>query len=466
MGKLMSCYLMPHAPILLPEIGDSQIKNIKSTFNACYEVASDIARIAPDTIIMITPHGPVFEDAIAISANDVVYGNFEQFGNEYIGMECTIEKNLTEKIASLAMQNKIPVIKINKTSAKVYGAFTELDHGSMVPLYFINKKHKNYKLVHITYGMISKIDLYKFGMIIKKSLEESNNNAILIASGDLSHCLSNEGPYDYCEDGEKFDKQLIGLLEQGDVVGIFNMDNLLVRNAYECGLRSCYIMLGVMNGYDIKGKLLSYEGPFGVGYGVMKFDMNNKKVDISDKIYETLEKTYQEKQKNSSPYIRLAQQSLSEYLNTGKYIDIPDYVTDDMLTNKRGVFVSIKKYGKLRGCIGTIFPETKSIANEIIQNAVSAGILDPRFMPIRESELKEIDFSVDILTEPELTTREILDPVKYGIIVKCQNKQGLLLPNLEGVNTIGEQIEIALSKAGIMNGEEYEIFRFEVKRYK
>lgn len=146
-------------------------------------------------------------------------------------------------------------------------------------------------------------------------------------------------------------------------------------------------------------------------------------------------------------------------------MDIPSYVTEEMKKLKRGVFVSLKKEGQLRGCIGTIFPVTKSISQEIIRNAVEAGLHDPRFMPVEEDELEEIDFSVDVLTEPERALKEELDPKVFGIIVRSRGKTGLLLPDLEGVDTVEEQLSIALQKASISPQENYTIERFKVIRH-
>ena len=164
--------------------------------------------------------------------------------------------------------------------------------------------------------------------------------------------------------------------------------------------------------------------------------------------------------------MRLARESLTNYLINGNYIDIPSYVTDEMKKTKRGVFVTLKKEGILRGCIGTFLPTTKNVCEEIIKNAVSAGIHDSRFSPVQIEELDDIDFSVDVLTEPQRASIEELDPKKYGIVVKSKSKVGLLLPDLEGIDTVEEQISIALQKGGISANEEYIIEKFEVIRHK
>lgn len=165
------------------------------------------------------------------------------------------------------------------------------------------------------------------------------------------------------------------------------------------------------------------------------------------------------------PYVRLAKQTLEEYIQNGTTPSI-EGVDKELLENKAGAFVSLKKDGDLRGCIGTIGPTTSCIAEEIVQNAVSAGTKDPRFTPVRPDELEDLHYSVDILMEPEpVTSVDQLDVKKYGVIVRNGGRQGLLLPDLEGVDTPNMQLNIAMQKAGITPGEPILVDRFEVIRH-
>lgn len=466
MGTIKAFYTMPHPPIVVPEVGRGEEKKIKATTDAFCKASEEIASLGIDTIIIVTPHGPVFSDAIALSCEDGIKGDLGNFRAPQVSFDIEINVSLTEKIIDIAESEGIQTAKITKRTARRYGIDYELDHGTMVPLYFINKKISNYKLVHITYGMLPKLQLYKFGMCIRKAVEDSGTNAAFIASGDLSHKLSHDGPYGYVPEGEVFDREITSLLQKGDVEEIFNMDYKIIEKAAECGLRSYYVMLGAMNGYDFKGNLLSYEGTFGVGYSIMSFSLEKSNRDMYNVLIEKNKVKFKQKTANADPYVRLARESLTHYLLQGSYMDIPDYVPEEMLNTKRGVFVSLKKEGQLRGCIGTIFPVTDSVAEEIIRNAVEAGTQDPRFSPVREDELENIDLSVDVLTEPEKTTREQLDPKKYGVIVRWRGRTGLLLPDLEGVDTVEEQLDIALRKAGIPSYADYSIERFEVIRHK
>lgn len=165
------------------------------------------------------------------------------------------------------------------------------------------------------------------------------------------------------------------------------------------------------------------------------------------------------------PLVRLAKETVESYIKTGKVSPIKE-LTQEM-REQAGVFVSIKKHGQLRGCIGTFEPTKANVAEEIVANAISSATRDPRFSPVTESELEDLEYSVDILTRPEpVTDISQLDPKKYGAIVECGFRRGLLLPDLEGVDTVEEQIAICRAKAGILPDEPIKLYRFQVKRYK
>ena len=165
------------------------------------------------------------------------------------------------------------------------------------------------------------------------------------------------------------------------------------------------------------------------------------------------------------PLVELAKKTVETYVKQGK-TPHPKELTPEM-RQRAGVFVSIHKLDQLRGCIGTIEPEKDNVAEEIITNAVSSATRDPRFPPIAPNELDQLDYSVDVLTTPEpIPSQDQLDPKKYGVIVEAGFKRGLLLPDLEGVDSVDYQIEICRLKAGIAPDEPIKLYRFEVRRYK
>ncbi|HEX9020897.1 MAG TPA: AmmeMemoRadiSam system protein A [Nitrospirota bacterium] len=166
------------------------------------------------------------------------------------------------------------------------------------------------------------------------------------------------------------------------------------------------------------------------------------------------------------PLVKLAKDAVELYVREGKILEITEEELPSDLKLRAGVFVCLKVRGNLRGCIGTYQPAEPTIAREAVRNAISAATCDPRFMCVRAEELDSIEYSVDVLTPPEkVASKSELDPRRYGVIVQAGGRRGLLLPDLEGVNTVDYQISIALQKAGISPGTPVELSRFAVKRY-
>lgn len=169
--------------------------------------------------------------------------------------------------------------------------------------------------------------------------------------------------------------------------------------------------------------------------------------------------------KQLHPIVELAKDAVESYVRHGRVLKSEE-VTDEMKA-EAGVFVSIKKHGGLRGCMGTFEPTKANVAEEIVANAISSATTDPRFAPVMVSELDDLEYSVDILTRPEpVDSVDQLDPEEYGVIVESGFKRGLLLPAIEGVASVGKQIEICRAKAGILNDEPIKLYRFQVRRYK
>lgn len=469
MGKILGGYLFPHPPIILEEIGKGQEIKALLTIEGVKTLAKDIKEKAPDTIIIITPHGPLFSDAISISKEEDLFGDFKGFGHEDIKLKYKNNLKLIERIIKNSLEENIIIAEVDEDFAIDYNISLELDHGVMVPLYFIDKEYSDFNIVHITYGLLSPKELHTFGNKIRQAIEELDFNAIIIASGDLSHRLSDEGSYSYSPYGKEFDDKIVDILKRANMEEILTFDLSLAEKAGECGLRSLMIMAGVLGDYNLESQIISYEGPFGVGYCTAKIEVKGERIGDSllAKIIQEEKKKMELIRKNESSYVSLARKSLEYYIKEEKVIDIPENIDKEILEDEKAVFVTIYKDGMLRGCIGTIEPTKENLALEIINNAVSAGVKDPRFDIIEEEELVDLIYSVDILSKPEeISSTDELDVERYGVIVRKEGKSGLLLPNLDGVDSIEEQLSIALSKAGIKPNEEYELQRFEVIRHK
>jgi AmmeMemoRadiSam system protein A len=344
-----------------------------------------------------------------------------------------------------------------------------VDHGALVPLHFIGQAYRDFKLTLMNYGTLSPLELYSVGMTIRETIEEQDETFVVIASGDLSHRLADSGPYEFHPDGRRFDEKFLRALEEGDYETILFMDEKLCRNAGECGKRSAEILLGVLDGNKSHGEVLSYEGPYGVGYGVVRFEIIEG--DVAHSLYGNIRsramRDIKKVREGEDRYVRLARKTIELYVKTKTRLE-PDAedVSEEMTSRKAGVFVSIKKHGSLRGWICTSGHTQANIAVEIIRNAIEASSKDPRFFPVEEEEIEALTVSVDILGEAEpVVDISELNPQIYGVIVTSGYKRGLLLPDLEGVDTVEEQLRIALSKAGIQPSEPYDIEKFVVERH-
>lgn len=460
MGEILKAYIVPHPPIIIPSIGKGEEKAISSTIESYHEIGKEIKELAPEVIIVTTPHGPTYTDYIHISPGKKLKGSFKNFGAPNETMEFESESNLIDSIIEASNQLGI--------DAGYEGAQEDLDHGAMIPLYFITRYYTDFTLVRISIAGLPLEQLYNFGYCIQKVVSDYNKNVVFVASGDLSHRLLESGPYGFAPEGPLFDRTLADIIKEVDSKKLISIDQELCYKAGECGLRSFVIMAGALNGLNVNSKILSYEGTFGVGYMVAELTIDGQ--DLSRDLFSFFESKnlseVEATKKCEDAYVKLARESLEYYVKTGLVLDPPGHLPPDMISQRKGVFVSIKKHGNLRGCIGTISPAYGNVAEEIIYNAISAGTRDPRFNPVKKSELKDLLYSVDVLEEPEpISSIDELDVVRYGVIVTSGSRRGLLLPNLEQVDTPDQQVEIALYKAGISKDEPYKMERFEVIRH-
>lgn len=460
--SLLGAFIVPHPPLIIPEVGKGDEKKIRDTIYSYHEVAKRIAELKPDTIILTTPHSIMYSDYFHISPGTTAKGDFGRFGAKGVSFKVDYDEEFVEALEANAEREGVEAGTLGEKDAS-------LDHGTMVPLYFINEFLSDYKLVRIGLSGLSLPEHYQLGRCITQTSEKLNRRIVFVASGDLSHKLKEVGPYGFSQEGVQFDQEVTEAMRQGDFLKFLELSPDLCEAAGECGLRSFVIMAGSLTGKMVSSELLSYEGTFGVGYAVCEFKIiGEEKSRNFDEIFRDKQRALaKERQKSEDSYVHLARVSLETYITTGKHAKLPEHLPEELTARKAGVFVSLKKNGSLRGCIGTIAPVTDSIAKEIFRNAISAGLEDPRFPPVTETELEELVYSVDVLAEPEpIQSKAELDVKRYGVIVSYGRKRGLLLPNLEGVDTIDQQIEIARKKAGIYDNESYTLERFEVVRHK
>lgn len=458
---IVRAYALPHPPLAVPGVGRGQEKKISRSLQAFNDVSEEIADIAPETIVFITPHNVLYADYFHISPGESARGDFSRFNASGVRFETRYDTELVKEISRIAGREGVPAGTLGERDEK-------LDHGVMVPMWFINNRYKDYMTVRISQSGMDPSSHYRLGQFIAEAVELTGRKTVLIASSDMSHKLNHEGPYGYAPEGPEFDDTVVELLSKSDFLSLLEIPESLRERAAECGYNSLVVMAGCYDRRRVDTKILSYEGPYGVGYAIAAFAPGepDESRNFLEKFEESQFNSARRSRNDEDQYRALARRSLEYTVKNGKNLSLPDGLPDELIENKAGVFVSLHKNGRLRGCIGTIAPTTANIAREIIQNAVSAGLKDSRFDPVTTAELPYLTYKVDVLAEPEsVSGPEELDVKRYGVIVTSGYKRGLLLPNLDGIDTVEEQISIARKKAGISEGSPVKLERFEVIRH-
>ena len=447
---IVGAFMVPHPPMIVPEVGKGSEKQIAATTAAYTRVAEEIAALAPETIILSSPHATMYRDYFHISPGSQARGSFGSFRAPEVKFREEYDTELVKAIERIAQGQDFPAgTKGQREPA--------LDHGTMVPLYFIRQAYQNFKLVRIGLSGLPLREHYMLGQIIQSAVEETGRRAVYVASGDLSHKLQSYGPYGFAEEGPRYDARIMDVCGRGAFGELFDFDEDFCDAAAECGHRSFVIMAGALDGVAVEATSLSHEDVTGVGYGICTFHPKG----LDDSRHFLVAETQSE-----DPFVRLARVSLESYVRQRQVIPVPEGLPAELTQRRAGAFVSIHKHGQLRGCIGTIAPTRESLAEEIIHNAISASTRDPRFYPVTPEELDDLEINVDVLGEPEeIQSESELDVKRYGVIVTSGLRRGLLLPDLEGVDTAAQQVAIARQKAGIGAREPVKLQRFEVVRH-
>lgn len=459
--SVIAAFMAPHPPMIVPEIGRGSEKQILETTRAYERAAEETAALCPDTLVVLSPHSVMYADYFHISPGNGAKGSFRSFGAPGVRFSETYDVEFVKKLCVLADAEGFPAGTLGERDSA-------LDHGTMVPLWFIRRKYSGGKLVRIGLSGLPLTDHYRLGRLIARAADETGKRTVVIASGDLSHKLKEYGPYGFAAEGPEYDRRIMDVMGRAAFSELFDFDETFCEKAAECGHRSFVIMAGAFDGLKVRAEAVSHQDVTGVGYGVCTFYPEGEAEERRFlKLYlEKKERECRERAEKSDAYVKLARASVEAWVEGRGRISVPEDLPKEMTDRRAGVFVSLHKHGQLRGCIGTISATRRNVAEEIADNAVSACSRDPRFMPVTADELSCLEINVDVLGEPEpIASPDELDVKRYGVIVTSGRKRGLLLPDLEGVDTPEEQISIARRKGGISEKEPYSLERFEVVRH-
>lgn len=456
-SSLVFAGIAPHPPIMVPEVGREAIADVRSSIDAMAELTDRVVVSGAETVILISPHAPLQSQAFVAYDGPQLYGDFGSFRAPTTAVQAELDEELLTEITRAAATENLVTLRIRGL---------DLDHGTAVPLYFLQRNGWQGRVVALGYSYLSNTDHLRFGQCIRRAIDKTGRPVAFIASGDLSHRLKPSAPAGYNPEAHLFDEEIVDAIKSCVTSRIVDLDQELRRLAGECGYRSMLVALGVAEGFAQSCELFSYEAPFGVGYLVAQlFAAGNATANV-DILSAGIADVPSAQRAQDSNLPALARKVVENLVTTGEVIKPPENLSD-FLKQRAACFVSIKTHaGELRGCIGTIEPTKDTLAEEIILNAVSAATRDPRFPPVRADELPELRYSVDVLSPPEPATIDLLDPNVYGVIVEDESgRRGLLLPHLQGIDTAVRQVDIASRKAGIKPGAKVQLLRFRADRH-
>ena len=262
MSNVIYGMISPHPPIVVPEIGGKRLKEAEKTKTSLEAVSKKLKSLMPDTVVIITPHGEISQSTVHIYASHVFEGNFSAFGNTSVNIKCKGDPSLCHGILQEAKAQNIYAAEIQESF---------MDHGILVPYYYLNAAGVKCPVLPIAVSLVSLRSLFDFGKTVSKAAEASGKKIAVVASADMSHKLTQDAPARFSPRGKEFDEKLVELVKNNDVSGILGFDPVLAEDAGQDALWSIAILLGALDGSGLKSRVLSYEGPFGVGYMVAEF---------------------------------------------------------------------------------------------------------------------------------------------------------------------------------------------------
>jgi AmmeMemoRadiSam system protein A/AmmeMemoRadiSam system protein B len=474
-SSLVFAGIAPHPPIMVPEVGREASAEVQNSISAMAELTARVIASKAETVVIISPHGPLEANAFIAHDGPKLFGDFANFRAPTTSVHAELDEELLDQITRAAANEQLIVMRIRGF---------DLDHGTLVPLYFLQRNGWSGRVIALGYSFLSSDDHVRFGNCVRAAIEKLGRRVAFIASGDLSHRLKRDAPAGYDPDAHLFDEEVVEAIRSCNTDRILNIDQEMRRSAGECGYRSMLVAIGATRDLDSNCEVISYEAPFGVGYLVAQLagnDAGTEPLAQPSGLHSALTETGTATKSSAAPHRSdahplagargsvpaLARRTIETFITGSQVIDPPDDLPE-MFKVRAGCFVSIKtREGDLRGCIGTIDPVKDTLGEEIITNAISAATRDPRFTPVRAAELPNLKYSVDVLSAPEPCSLDDLDPKIYGVIVEDGNgfHRGLLLPNLEGIDTAEQQVEIASGKAGLTPNANVKLFRFRADRY-
>ncbi|MBR5953098.1 MAG: AmmeMemoRadiSam system protein A, partial [Pseudobutyrivibrio sp.] len=261
---IVGAFMAPHPPLIVPDIGKGGEKAVQQTIDSYEKVADEIAALEPETIIITSPHSILYSDYFHISPGKGAKGDFGDFGAAHISFDERYDEELRDRICDIAESQDFSAGQLGERNPK-------LDHGTMVPLWFIRRKYSGGKIIRIGLSGLGLLDHYRLGEMIKQAVDEVGRKVVFVASGDLSHKLQEHGPYGFAPEGPKYDDRIMDVARRAAFEEMFEFKEDFCEKAAECGHRSFVIMAGALDGVAVDAKVFSHHDVTGVGYGIASF---------------------------------------------------------------------------------------------------------------------------------------------------------------------------------------------------
>lgn len=422
--------LLPHPPLLVPDVGGERVQEVRRTQLGVRQVCQNLALCEPDCLVMITPHGESSPKGVTSLRGPEVRGSLARFRAPQVELRVKVDRALTELLAQAA-----PLVELTAG---------ELDHGLLVPLYYLREAGVDVPVAILNPGPGDARSHHALGVALGQALRRFPKRVAVVASGDLSHRLTADGPYGFDESGPVFDRGVVeGLRGRPDPEAILDLPPDLVKRAGVCGYKPLALLLGALP--PVSSEVFSYEGPLGVGYAAVGMQPDPP-----------LEPAV----------VALARAAVEAHVQG---LEAPRWPRPlpPALARQAAVFVTLRtRSGDLRGCVGTLQPMRPDLVEEIRAAAVGACSRDNRFQPVTRVELSSLTYSVYVLGPLEpIEGEEQLDPARYGVVVRQGARSGCLLPGIPAITTAQKQVELARQKAAIGKHEPITLERFVVERY-
>jgi len=427
--------LLPHAPIIIPAVAGPRAAEVAATTAAGAEVGRAVAGAVPDAVVITAPHGHRHPTELTLYTAGQLAGDLGRFG----APEVAVALPGAPKLARAALEAATGI------AVRPYSG-SALEYSTVVPLSFLTQAGWRGPTLVVALPYPGKVDPAALGEAVARAATRLGLTLAVIASGDMSHRLTRDAPAGFDPEGARFDGAVTALLRRGDLPALRLLDPSLCARAGEDCLDSLLFAAGALGARVQAPRLLSYEGPFGVGYGVAILAREGGGPPATASLSE------------------LARAAIRAYVVEGK-IYTPTVELPAAWQERAPVFVTLHTHdGELRGCIGSLEPTTANIATETVDRAIAAATADPRFPPVRADEIDSLEVEVSRLSPlSEIASLADLDPMHYGVVVEAEGRRGVLLPAIPGIDDAPQQVAIARRKAGIRPTTPVRLYRFTVE---